>query len=234
MNTPLQSLSLAIVIACTPLASMAAWTAAPIDPIPTAASESLKAQLEELAQLEAEQQQLLRTLRERIAFLSLPPPPSEANSSESRKRRDIRAEVVNKLLDIERRVNERAEVRILSASNITPWTPLRDYFVRQTRQIEAYGTEHFPSDGKRKFYGQVILLFTLQADGRIAQIQVLDASTEFLSQHAVRILRELEPFEPFPPDIRRETDQIVFGVPFTYSKDERREALSVQPLPKTE
>jgi protein TonB len=77
-------------------------------------------------------------------------------------------------------------------------------------KIERLGTLNFPAEARGKVYGNLRLTVTIRADGNVESIE-LDRSSglKVLDGAAFKIVRMATPFAAFPPDIRREYDQIV-------------------------
>ncbi len=77
-------------------------------------------------------------------------------------------------------------------------------------KIERVGTLNFPSEARGKIYGNLRLTVTIRADGTVESVE-LDRSSglKVLDAAAFKIVRLATPFAVFPPDIRREYDQIV-------------------------
>jgi protein TonB len=77
-------------------------------------------------------------------------------------------------------------------------------------KIERLGTLNFPAEARGKIYGNLRLTVTILADGTVYSIE-LDRSSglKVLDAAAFKIVRMATPFAVFPPDIRREYDQIV-------------------------
>jgi protein TonB len=77
-------------------------------------------------------------------------------------------------------------------------------------KIERIGTLNFPAEARGRSYGNLRLTVTIRADGTVESIE-LDRSSglKVLDNAAFKIVRMATPFAVFPPDIRREYDQIV-------------------------
>jgi len=99
--------------------------------------------------------------------------------------------------------------------------PKRKYLNASTRQykyaaymdawrarVERIGNLNYPEQArKQKLSGSVVVDVALNASGRIEQISVLRSSGQkLLDDAASRIVEMAGPFEPFPPEIRHETD----------------------------
>src|SRR3954447_1198776 len=77
-------------------------------------------------------------------------------------------------------------------------------------KVERLGTLNFPAEARGKAYGNLRLTVTIRADGSVESME-LDRSSglKVLDNAAFKIVRMATPFAAFPPDIRREYDQIV-------------------------
>lgn len=79
-----------------------------------------------------------------------------------------------------------------------------------TRRIEAIGTQHYPEDARGHTYGSLRITVRVKSDGTLAGFEI-DKPSEYavLNQAARRIVQMASPFAPFPPDIARDTDELV-------------------------
>jgi periplasmic protein TonB len=77
-------------------------------------------------------------------------------------------------------------------------------------KVERVGTLNYPPEARGKFYGNLRLTVTLRADGSVESIE-LDRSSglKVLDAAAFKIVRMASPFAEFPPNIRKDTDQLV-------------------------
>jgi periplasmic protein TonB len=77
-------------------------------------------------------------------------------------------------------------------------------------KVERVGTLNYPPEARGKFYGNLRLTVTLRADGSVESIE-LDRSSglKMLDAAAFKIVRMASPFAEFPPNIRKDTDQLV-------------------------
>ncbi len=78
------------------------------------------------------------------------------------------------------------------------------------QKVERVGTVNYPAAARGKYYGNLRMTVTLRADGNVESIE-LDRSSglKVLDDAAFRIVRMASPYAVFPPDIRRDTDQLV-------------------------
>jgi protein TonB len=77
-------------------------------------------------------------------------------------------------------------------------------------KIERVGTLNYPPEARGKLYGNLRLTVTLRADGSVESIE-LDRSSglKVLDAAAFKIVRMASPYAHFPPNIRKDYDQIV-------------------------
>ena len=75
-------------------------------------------------------------------------------------------------------------------------------------KIERIGNLNYPLEArKRKLYGQLRLLVSINADGSLNEMKVLKSSGHrILDQSAMQIVKLAAPFAPFPPEIKKDTD----------------------------
>lgn len=76
------------------------------------------------------------------------------------------------------------------------------------RKVEAIGTRHFPPQAlTRKTFGAVRLMVSLNRQGGINEIRMLESSGhDFLDQAAIQSVRMAAPFEPFTARMRQHMD----------------------------
>ncbi|MBQ0937278.1 TonB family protein [Ideonella paludis] len=164
----------------------------------------------EVERLEAEQYRLLEQVRNELAAL-----PAIAPSSPQAARR---AKLELLLAEIERRINAESSGRTYYVSAMTPDTEIRSYYERVQRRIEEQGNINFPKTDTTSLYGRVVVTFALNADGKIDRIDIAKSTSKVLSEHAINLLRMLEPFESFPPEVAKRIDQMVITAPFNYKR----------------
>jgi protein TonB len=90
------------------------------------------------------------------------------------------------------------------------------------RKIERVGTVNYPAAARGKLYGNLRMTVTLGADGSVAAVE-LDRSSglKILDDAAFRIVRMASPYAAFPPEIRRDTDQIVITRTWFFGRGDR-------------
>ncbi|GMG85912.1 energy transducer TonB [Biformimicrobium ophioploci] len=77
-------------------------------------------------------------------------------------------------------------------------------------KIESVGNENFPKEAlQRSITGKLRLLVRLLPNGAVEEITVLESSGQRIFDDAARqIVRLAAPFQPFPKEIRKDTDRL--------------------------
>ena len=98
------------------------------------------------------------------------------------------------------------------------------YYDRLRRKIEDKGTENFPTAAGRKLYGELTMILTVNRDGRVIDVEVVQTSGSLtLDRRAMAIARSAAPFGRFNEAMRRQADQIVVVSRFRFTRDETLE-----------
>jgi len=86
------------------------------------------------------------------------------------------------------------------------------YLARWRDRVERMGNLHYPDQARRDgLEGSLVLEVAINANGTIRDLDILRPSSyRELDRAALRILRLASPFEPFPADLKRETDVVRF------------------------
>jgi len=94
------------------------------------------------------------------------------------------------------------------SSNSTRYSYDAQYLENWRRKIETVGNINYPEAARRNnLYGSLRLLVALKPDGSIREVAVLSSSGyKILDDAAVRIVRLAAPFDPFPVEMRKNTD----------------------------
>lgn len=88
-------------------------------------------------------------------------------------------------------------------------TPEDDwYFESWRRKVERIGKLNYPDEARaQKIYGSLRLLVSIEPDGSLRDVRVIDSSGhKILDEAAVRIVHLAAPYAPFPPGMRTDTD----------------------------
>jgi periplasmic protein TonB len=173
----------------------------------------------QIPKVQEQQQKLLDQLRKELSVLDQRAAASESESSEARERLDRLRALHWQLGETEKRINSESKpaTRTRYVSPFVADRVFRDYYRRVCARIEDFSTKNFPMDDGAKVHGIAVLLVTIQKDGRVDKIEVtVPSSSKTLTDHAVRIVRALAPFEPFPTDVAAEADRLVLAANFNY------------------
>ncbi len=176
--------------------------------------------------MQAEQQQLLSTIRRELAMLPPPDPrKEESGSPQEREMEERRRQLLRVLAEIEKRINdENARPKKRYISPATREAVYAVYYDALRRRIEDRGTRDFPEVNGRKLYGELTMNVTVSADGRVVEAEVVQTSgSRQLDSRAVAIVHAAAPFGPFNEAMRRQADQIVVTSRFRFTRDENLE-----------
>ena len=203
----------------------------PLPPAPLSQSgDANEAQAQAQLQTLTEQQNLLLAeVRSRLAAMPAPDPnPNRPDSPapEQVQREQTRRQLSKLLAEIEKRIqteSERPRKRYIGPS--TREEVYAIYYDRLRRRIEDKGTENFPETAGKKMYGELTLAVTVNFDGRIHQVEVVEGSgNRALDRRAVAIARSAGPFGRFNATMRRQAEQIWVVSRFKFTRDETLES----------
>ncbi|MGI4779611.1 MAG: energy transducer TonB [Janthinobacterium lividum] len=186
------------------------------------ASEDAQHQVEAM---QAQQTLLLAQIRKQLAALAVPDARQQDNPADTAAREEKRRQLVNLLAEIERRVNEEnARPRKLYISPSTREAAYATYVDGLRRRIEVRGTENFPEIAGRKLYGELTMLVTVNHDGRLIGMEIVQSSGNVaLDRRAQAIVGSVGNFGAFSTAMRRQADQIVLPSRFRFTRDETLE-----------
>lgn len=201
----------------------------PLPPAPLSQSgDANEAQAQARLQTLTEQQNLLLAeVRSRLAAMPAPDPNRpDSPAPEQVQREQTRRQLSKLLAEIEKRIqteNERPRKRYIGPS--TREEAYAIYYDRLRRRIEDKGTENFPETAGKKMYGELTLAVTVNFDGRIHQVEVVEGSgNRALDRRAVAIARSAGPFGRFNATMRRQAEQIWVVSRFKFTRDETLES----------
>jgi protein TonB len=182
-------------------------------------AEPVDAQVE---QLQAQQMRLLSDIKDQVANMSKPDP-KVVNKTERAEIEKKRLQLMKLLGAIERRINaENARPKKRYISPATRQEAYALYYDELRRKIERYGTENFPSAAGRKLYGELTMLMTINFDGRLLELEVVNGGSgdKMLDRRAKAIVEHAAPFGQFNTAMRRKADQLVVVSRFQFTKDQ--------------
>jgi protein TonB len=180
--------------------------------------ESIEESRKQIEQLQEEQRQLLARLRRQLAALPAPDPKREAKTAEGRAQAEQRRQLLQVTAEIEKRIkeeNSRPKKRYISPA--TKEAAYAMYYDRLRRKIEERGTRNFPDHRGRKLYGELVVVLTVDALGRVVHAEVaVPSQSKLLDARALAIVKAAAPFGLFTTGMRREADQLEITSRFTF------------------
>jgi protein TonB len=180
--------------------------------------ESIEESRKQIEQLQEEQRQLLARLRRQLAALPAPDPKREAKTAEGRAQAEQRRQLLQVTAEIEKRINEensRPKKRYISPA--TKEAAYAMYYDRLRRKVEERGTRNFPDHRGRKLYGELVVVLTVDALGRVVHAEVaVPSQSKLLDARALAIVKAAAPFGLFTTGMRREADQLEITSRFTF------------------
>jgi protein TonB len=178
---------------------------------PREPTPDLKAAQERQKQLEAEARELLVRLKSQTA-VSPREQPASGQKAETAEARDL----IERSLELERR-----EAQIRQQYQAYQERPRRTFIGARTyeyrfahyidvwrQKIERIGTLNYPPEARaRKLHVSLRLTVAIKSNGEVEDVEINKSSGyRFIDDAAKRIVRMAAPFEPFPSDIKRDTD----------------------------
>jgi protein TonB len=182
---------------------------------PRQPSPEMKAAEERVKQLEAESRELMLQLKSKAAVAPVQP---------HQEARDI----VERNLEIERleaqirrdhqAYQERPRKKFIGAR--AQEYRFATYIDRWRVKIERIGTLNYPEEARAKgIHASLQLTVGIRRDGEIDSVEINRRSGHrFLDRAAMRIVRMAAPFEPFPQDIRADTDILYITRTYTFTR----------------
>jgi protein TonB len=160
--------------------------------------------------------------RREIALLHAMGMKRDPGSPAERELQERHRQLLQQLAEIEKRINtENARPKRRYVSPATREAVYAIYYDRLRRKIEDRGTRDFPEVAGRKLYGELTMNLTVDAAGRVVDLEIVRASrTRGLDQRAVAIVRAAAPFGPFSDEMAAQADQIVVTSRFRFTRDD--------------
>lgn len=200
-------------------------------PLPPSAFTDIGDSLEEdssrkLQTLQDQQNLLLAQVKSQLAALPPPDPSKLADKAEAAAQEDKRKQLIKLLAEIERRINmENSRPKKRYAAPSVKSSSYAVYYDHFRQIVETRGTDNFPQSGGKKLYGDLTMIITLNHDGRVLEIEVVQSSgNPILDKRAAAIVRSSGSFGNFTPEMRREFDQLVVVSRFKFTREETLEA----------
>lgn len=194
------------------------WTASTADTI------VLQAMRKRQAALEAEQKRLLTQLksrqRTRTEHQAVHPWPDAATPGENDENQEsvIHNAQIAALAERIHAYNARPRKQFIGP--VATASRYAAYLDAWRSRIEAIGTRYYPDEARGRLYGSLRLTVTVRADGSVNGVEIDQPSPHaVLNQAAQRIVRLAAPFPPFPPEIARDTDELVITRTWNFTND---------------
>ncbi|HEX4330674.1 MAG TPA: energy transducer TonB [Usitatibacter sp.] len=191
----------------------------PRDPSP-----ELRAAQSRMKQLEVEAKELMTTIKSTAVVAQGDVAASQPNARSDAQARDL----IDKSLEI-----SRLEAQIAREHLAYQQRPKRKFIGARTHEyrfakyvddyrarVERVGTLNYPQEAKaRKIYASLQLTVAIKSDGEVESVEINRSSGyKFLDQAARRIVQLSAPFEPFPADIRKDTDILHITRTWTFTR----------------
>ncbi len=170
---------------------------------------------EKLEKMQAEQKRLLSQMKDGHANSS-----STVNGKKSVQQTEsnpLEAELA-KRLEKDGQVPRRAVVTATSAKSVV----FAHYYDAMRKQIEAYGTTHFPRVQGKALYGSLVVMVSVDQQGRLSKegVTVMKSSgNQELDRQAIAIIRSAAPFGRFTDRMRRQIDVLDWVSTFEFTRD---------------
>ena len=172
--------------------------------------------------LQERQTTLLTQLRQRLAALPEFDPREAAQQQAREQQEQKRKQLLKQLAELEKRINEenaRPKKRYISPA--TKEAAYAVYYDALRHKVEEKGSENFPEVGGRKLYGDLIMVLTINHDGRVLETEIVQSSgQQDLDRRAQAIAYASGPFGSFTPAMRAQADQIVVVARFSFTRDQ--------------
>jgi protein TonB len=179
----------------------------------------------QLQTLQEQQTLLLSQVKKQLAALPQPTPQQTLVSADAKAQAEKRRLLSKLLAEIEERIREenaRPKKRYISPATREAVYAL--YYDNLRRRIESRGTRNFPESGGRKLYGELTMVITVNADGRVLKTEIAKSSgNPALDQRAEAIAGSAGPFGRFSEAMQRKADQILVVSRFRFTRDETLE-----------
>ncbi|MDR2925674.1 MAG: energy transducer TonB [Azoarcus sp.] len=165
----------------------------------------------------------LSTLVLAAALLAAPLPVCAANeaAAEETRLRDMEAEIARR----KQAYLQQKQLRRKQVAGTVAEPRFEKYLAKFRRKIACSAERHYPEIARGKTYGEMIVTVSILADGSFEKAHVDQGSGhKTLDEGAIDIARRAAPFDPFPPEIRRDTDALDITRTWTFTHTEEAPA----------
>ena len=187
----------------------------------TAVGDDFEEKQRQIDAMQVQQAELLTQMRQQVAALAPLDPRLTADAKEQEAQEEKRRQLIKMLAEIEKRINEenaRPKKRYISPA--TKEAVYAVYYDALRRKVEDKGTENFPENKGKKLYGELVMILTVNYDGRVVSTEVVQSSgTRMLDTRAEAIARAAGPYGHFGPVMRAKADQIAVVSRFKFTRE---------------
>ncbi|MBF6631156.1 MAG: TonB family protein [Comamonas sp.] len=191
----------------------------------TAIGDDFEERQKKLDRLQEQQAVMLTQLRKQISSLPQFDPRPRSEQQDREQQEEKRKQLIKLLAEIEKRINEenaRPKKRYISPA--TREEVYAVYYDGLRRKVEDKGTENFPEHSGKKLYGELVMVLTVNHDGRVLETEIVQGSgIAQLDTRAQAIARAAGPFGHFGPAMRAKADQIAVVSRFNFTRDQTLE-----------
>ena len=191
----------------------------------TAVGDDFENRQRQIDAMQTQQAVLLTQLRKQLAALPQATPAQSATSPQQAQEEERRQQLVKLLAEIAKRINEenaRPKKRYISPA--TREEVYAVYYDALRRKVEDKGTANFPEQGGKKLYGELVMILTVNHDGKVLATEVVQGSgNRQLDTRAEAIARAAGPYGHFGPAMRAKADQIAVVSRFKFTRDQTLE-----------
>jgi protein TonB len=147
-----------------------------------------------------------------------PPGANKAAVAEDARARELQAEIERRMREYERRLRRRQIGGEVTEARFVK------YLAAFRRKIACSSLHHYPEAARGKIYGKLVLTVSILADGTFEKAEISHSSGhKILDAAAIDIARRAAPYDPFPPEIRRDTDALDISRTWSFTYTEEQE-----------
>jgi len=184
--------------------------------------QSLEAARKLVERLEQEQKELLaklavgETVQHNPQKEIKPTKPDLGNSEQTREQlARMQAEIAKLVSDYQKRPRKHHFMPSTSEYRFARY--VEDWRAR----LERIGNEHYPTEARGKYYGELRMTVSIRKDGTLIDAIVERSSgSPVLDRAARRIVNMAAPYPPFPPDLAQDTDVLVITRTWIFTNDQ--------------
>lgn len=191
----------------------------------TAIGDDFEERQKRLDAMQEQQAVMLTQLRKQLSSMPQFDPRQQSAQQDREQQEQKRKQLIKLLAEIEKRINEenaRPKKRYISPA--TREEVYAVYYDGLRRKVEDKGTENFPEHNGKKLYGELVMVLTVNHDGRVLETEIVQGSgNRQLDTRAQAIARAAGPFGHFGPAMRAKADQIAVVSRFNFTREQTLE-----------